>query len=207
MRNIPFEFTDTARGSLLALPRRIMARILLALSPKEVVAGFEVSALNSTLTPPLVSQLRSAIELIGNLEPRVLRRIHQDVSRIMFVEAGGPEYWPFADGFILNTNFAKESDVEFIALTIIHEATHARLWKRGIRYRNDARERIERICVGAELAFAARLNDSAYFSEHVTRKLAAPWWTADEIEKRRNHAREVLWPRWLMRAHKKMFDP
>jgi hypothetical protein len=197
---------DTTGGSLRLLPHRIIARMLLALSPKAIVDGFEVSALNGTLTPHLIAHLRSAIALIGDRDPRLLARIRKDVKRILLVSAGGPEYWPFANGFILNTSFVTQSDIEFIALTIVHEATHARLWKRGLRYGTDVRERIERICVDAELAFASHLKDPGYFSTHVTQKLATPWWTAAQVTERRRRARDILWPRWLVRAHAKIFD-
>lgn len=47
-----------------------------------------------------------------------------------------------------------------IALTIVHEAAHARLHARGIGYPEGRRARIERLCVGREIAFARRAGAS-----------------------------------------------
>lgn len=192
-------------GGVLALPRRLLVHLLLRLSPKVIIEGFEVSALNESLTTRLLSQLQSALELIKHVDPRIFQRLHRDIKRIMLVSVGGPEYWPFANGLIVNADVVEGSDSEFVALTIVHEGTHARLWKSGIRYTPELRERIERVCVRAELAFVSRLPDSAFWVDHVTQKLAMPWWTSAQISQRQVRAREALWPRWLVRLHGKLF--
>jgi hypothetical protein len=48
---------------------------------------------------------------------------------------------------------------ELLASTIVHEATHARLWRMGFRYEEEARPHVEAICVRRELAFSAKLPD------------------------------------------------
>jgi hypothetical protein len=47
--------------------------------------------------------------------------------------------------------------VEEIAATIVHEATHARLERRGIQYVENQRQRIEAVCIRRELNFIAKL--------------------------------------------------
>ncbi|MGH7653052.1 MAG: hypothetical protein ACREN6_00145 [Gemmatimonadaceae bacterium] len=148
--------------------------------------------------------MEGAFDLIGAVAPQILARIHRDVKRIMLVDAGGPEFWPLARGFILNTAFVEGSDIEFIALTIVHEATHARLWHAGFRYHERLRGRIERICVGAERAFAMRLPDAEYFVAYSEEKLASPWWAASQVEARQARARAKLWPGWLFRARQRV---
>jgi hypothetical protein len=49
-----------------------------------------------------------------------------------------------------------------IAAVLVHEATHARLSFRGIRYVPRLQARIENICVAEELAFVNRLPDQDY---------------------------------------------
>lgn len=47
--------------------------------------------------------------------------------------------------------------VDKIAATIVHEATHARLERRGIQYVEKQRRQIEAVCIRRELDFVARL--------------------------------------------------
>jgi hypothetical protein len=201
----PFESNRGLRGGWRASPRRLLAHVVILLSPRTLVGGFEVSAINGDFTPQLLHQLQATVDLIGTRAPRVLARMQRDVKRILIVASGGPEYWPFADGFILNQRFTTESDVEFIALTMVHESAHARLWRQGIPYTSSLRERIERICVRQELQFAQHLPDSDDYSAYVTRKLSSPWWTDEAVSLRRAHAREAMWPRWLVRLHARVF--
>ena len=46
---------------------------------------------------------------------------------------------------------------EQVAGVIVHEATHARLHQWGIGYEQELRDRVERVCMRRELAFAAKL--------------------------------------------------
>lgn len=188
---------------MITLPYRwLVTKILLLLSPSVSVDGLMVVALNGSVTATATSQLQNALRLIDTYAPLVLQRLRRDVKRLMLVQAGGPEYWPFADGFILNAAFVEDSDAEFIALTIIHEATHARLWRAGFRYNQACRERIENLCVQAEVSFAERLPDAEYFVEHTKKKLSHRWWTDDAIKERQLRARRALWPTWLIRMHR-----
>ncbi|MEM8622502.1 MAG: hypothetical protein AAGG47_03165 [Pseudomonadota bacterium] len=52
--------------------------------------------------------------------------------------------------------FGEMRSVEDLALTIVHEATHARLEARGIGYPEGQRAKVERICLRREAAFARR---------------------------------------------------
>ncbi len=54
--------------------------------------------------------------------------------------------------------------------TIVHEATHARLEHRGIRYEETRRSSIERICIGRELALLKRLPNCAKLSNEAEYK-------------------------------------
>lgn len=189
-----------AAGSALSLPHRwLITRILILLSPKGAVAGFEIAALNDELTPQILQQLDQALKLIAHANDRSFRRISRDVRRILIVRAGGPEYWPLADGFLLNSSMVQQAAPSVIALTIVHEATHARLWRAGFRYHLENRHRIERICLRAEANFACLL--SVPDSEHDTLRdrLANAWWLPDQIAERQARARRQLWPRWLVK--------
>jgi hypothetical protein len=76
---------------------------------------------------------------------------------------------------ILDERYVADSatTVERIATTIVHEATHARLERCGIEYKQELRTRIEAICFRRELAFAARLTSRSGFML---------WWRRAEEE-------------------------
>jgi hypothetical protein len=70
--------------------------------------------------------------------------------------------------------------VERIAATIIHEATHARLERRGIQYVEKQRQRIEAVCIRRELNFIAKLPNAEPLQE--ARADALEWCTGGERE-------------------------
>jgi hypothetical protein len=77
--------------------------------------------------------------------------------------------------------------LSWIAASIVHEATHARLWRCGIGYREELRSRVEAVCFRRERAFAARLPNGAEFVEQAE-KLAS-WategdWSNESLRKR-----------------------
>jgi len=61
-----------------------------------------------------------------------------------------------------------------MTLTIVHEATHVRLCKLKIKYTEDIRDRVERICIKSEIAFAKRLPDGQKLVEMAESKLKRP---------------------------------
>jgi hypothetical protein len=73
----------------------------------------------------------------------------------------------------LDTRFvlAETSGPEQIAAAIVHEATHARLFKCGIGYPVELRSRVEAVCVRRELAFAAKLPNGEQVRELAERRL------------------------------------
>jgi hypothetical protein len=66
---------------------------------------------------------------------------------------------------------ADSTTPESIASTIVHEATHARLWRRGLRYEEEQRSRIEAICIRSQIAFCAKLPNGAAAREQSERTL------------------------------------
>ncbi|MFZ2004925.1 MAG: hypothetical protein WAV02_07545, partial [Stellaceae bacterium] len=109
----------------------------------------------------------------------------------------------------LDLRFVKTSSIDAIASSIVHEATHARLWHRGIGYPEELRYRIESACIRRQLAFAHRLpaQRGVGVREEVKKMLtlAPSFWSNEEITKRREGgelalAREAGIPDWLRRS-------
>lgn len=187
-----------------ALLPGLAVRLLLLVSPRAEADGFEIAALNDHLSEASVHKIREALRLIADVDAALLRRMERDVKRIMLVRAGGPEYWPFAQGFILTAGWVTSAPIEQVAFTIVHEATHARLWRSGFRYGRDKRRRLEEICIRAEARFAALLPDGQELSAEIIGRLLHPWWTDQAIVARQHGAQEKLWPRWLLRLTRAM---
>lgn len=155
-----------------------------------IVGDLEVVNLTTDAPDVVLEHLRSAIDLIGKTAPNRLARLNRDVGRVLLLMVDSPEYWPFANGFAIGLAAAQDVPVDQLALTIVHEATHARLWRAGFRYTPDIRERIEHICVRAELDFAQRLPRAQELVDGLRAKLLHPWWTKAALAERRRLVRE-----------------
>ena len=100
------------------------------------------------------------------------------------------------------------NSLEKIANSIVHEATHARLWRCGIGYQEELRAQVEATCFRRERAFAAKLPHGEQIREQAERKLAAyanqDYWTdeafrARYIEGAVEVSRYTGMPEWLVR--------
>jgi hypothetical protein len=61
-----------------------------------------------------------------------------------------------------------------VAMTLVHEGTHARLSRLGIGYGPAIRARVERICTRSEILLARRLDGAAPLMERAERRLRWP---------------------------------
>jgi hypothetical protein len=111
----------------------------------------------------------------------------------------------------LDTRFvlAESTSPEIIASTIVHEATHARLWRCGIDYEERLRARVEAVCMRSEIAFAAKLPNGREAREQAERALelcvADANWTdaafdARHIEGAMEAMRYLGMPNWFTRT-------
>jgi hypothetical protein len=107
---------------------------------------------------------------------------------------------------------ADSTDAALIATAIVHEATHARLWHYGFRYEEEARQRVEAVCLRREIAFAHKLPDGerihAWATDTLT--LSPSYWTnAAERERHYEGSLQVLHHLgfdWLTRAVVAVFE-
>lgn len=194
-------FLSWTIGRAVDIVRYVVLQLMIASSARTTVAGFDVADLISRGdSQARFRKLGEALALIESAQPSLMRRVRSSIERIVFLESG-PEYWPRARACILHdvTNLSATQ----VALIIVHEATHGRLWRAGIRYGPAVRERVERICVRAELALLPNLPSGANFVEHTRQKLSSEWWS-DEQRKER-HAEviaDVEAPAWMLRAYR-----
>jgi len=127
-------------------------------------------------------KVRRALTLIATYEPWWIRQMKRKVRRIVIMMAGAePQFRPIVRGCYVSIDEIAASSDEQLALTLIHEATHARLheWIRAssFRPRPDIQERVERACVRREVAFAKKLPEVGQeLAKLANDQLKTRWW-------------------------------
>jgi hypothetical protein len=191
---------------------RIVDRIQLARSTGRHLDGIWIGTWRGT--PEDLAPIERALLLVKQHSPLNYARIIRDLERVWvyLLPHGLGEYKPSLKACLLDERYVADpaTSIERIASTIVHEATHARLERYGIGYKEEYRARIEAICFRRELAFAARLPDSAELQQEIG--LWLDWYQANpdyfhdaQFQERRTGGEiEVLrhlgTPDWLIRA-------
>jgi hypothetical protein len=191
----------------------IADRLMLWLSRSRDVDGLWVGSMESKPWPGL-RRVEDALGLIKRHDPLSYSRIRRNLKRIwvdILPDAVG-HYDRSLNACVFDRRFvlAESITLELIAVSIVHEATHARLERCGIKYEEKLRPRIEAICVGRELAFTRKLPDSVELQEQ---RAHARQWYKDNPEYfsdarfRQRHTRGSIKalrylgaPGWLIRA-------
>jgi len=179
-------------------------------SPKVTVHGMSVInvlATDSGLAVATLARLRLAIELIDRLAPRVGTRLRQDVVAILLTPAGGTHYNVGSRAIGLDVRWAMSNGVEQLALTLVHEATHARHRSMGVGKRiRDRDRRMEAHCIAQQIEFAKRLPPGPWEAPTLG-ALDTPWWTgrarAGRIEELTRQQGISAWPfTWFARLRR-----
>jgi hypothetical protein len=163
-----------SRGSPVIRPPSLADKFALWLSKGRVIDGLWVGSLRSDSEPAL-QRVEAALRLIERFAPLHYRRVKNSLSRIWvrLVPHGAGCYLHSLNACLLDERVvaSETTTLEWIASTIVHEATHARLEKCGIRYDEAVRLRIERICIRRELDFARHLSGIDALQEEITQRL------------------------------------
>lgn len=145
--------------------RVLMLRSLLA-SVRPVHAYgidiFDIRAVPETdrISVPVVEALR----IIAATDPKTLKRIVSSTPRILILPAAADslgQFWWEVRACALDAGHVARDPPAEIAVTLVHEMTHARLHRLGFRYTRKLRSRLENICAKAERHFALRLPTDA----------------------------------------------
>jgi hypothetical protein len=101
-------------------------------------------------------------------------------------------------GFLMGSTTHPED----VASVIVHESQHARIMAMGVSYSRPTRLRVERICVDAEIAFAARLPDPTRLTAwllNTRRNIAYHWDPVRRRERGIAALRKMGTPEWIIR--------
>lgn len=138
------------------------------------IDGVKVAVANIDERPP-IDKVTAALRLIEQHDPLRFARLKRDLTGGIRVDPAIASRARFiARSWVceINYEFANSGcTIEVLAATIVHEAAHARLWRRGITYDEPIRARVEAICMRRELAFARRLPDGEKCFAEVKRAL------------------------------------
>ena len=158
-----------------------------------------------------IERVEAALSLIKTFDQRRYDRIRKDIERVWIRLLPGAlaRFNRDVGACELDTRFAldPETTPEIIAAAIVHEATHARLERRGFEYDEEKRLRLEAICVRREHAFLAKLPNGAAARSWVdshTHMTPDALTDAAFAERTREGDIEVLrqlgTPEWIVRA-------
>jgi hypothetical protein len=177
----------------------------------ELLDGFDVRfhwlSMSSGTRGRVTAKLRAALALLAEYAPHRLARLRRDVSRIWVAfTANLGEYHHRIGLCVLNPRPIADGEglpPERIAALLVHEGTHARLFRRGLRHSDAASyARHERACVRAEVALLERLPRGAALLAGAWARLdeTDEFWSAEaRLERQLESLREQGLPRWLER--------
>jgi hypothetical protein len=190
---------------------RSVDRLMLRMSTSRHVDGLWVGTFEGE-AEPVLRRVDEALCLIKTYDriryDRLLRDLKRIWVKVLFGNLGCFNYALWACE--LDTRFVLDetSSPEVIASAIVHEATHARLWRCGIGYDEEFRHRVEAICFRRELAFAAKLPSGEQLRENAQAKLegySPTYWTnaafaERSLEGEKEAMRYLGFPEWLLRT-------
>lgn len=120
-------------------------------------------------------RIEEALQLIKNHAPLHHARVINNLQRIWVRLLPGDiaHYERSLKACVFDERYLLQeaTTIEWIASTIVHEATHARLEQWGVMYEEKKRVRIEAICIRRERNFIAKLQQGEALQEEVARRL------------------------------------
>jgi hypothetical protein len=180
----------------------------LRLAARVEVCGLELANLSEIKSASqLFHRVREAVGLLERTTPHLAARMRSSIKRIIIVPSGGAEgaYWSFLNACVLSADHVLKDSATSIAMTLAHEATHARLRRAGIIYHPELRARIEAICVQAEIELAQMLPNAHELLEEARKALDTRWWEGDASSNRELAQLQSLGvPAWLRRLRQFM---
>lgn len=163
---------------LLRPVRALATRTAITIAENEVIQGMRVADMTldrsgRALTPAV----RAALDLIHEYDAARLAHIRSDVRSVLIVRTHGSagEFWAHVNAVVLDVDHLRTHQTASVAMTIVHEAAHARLHKEGLVYEED-RGGIERRCVDEEIRFAERVPNTEHLIAGARQKLSTEWW-------------------------------
>ena len=139
--------------------RRLFDWVAIRLSDSVRIDGLWVGVFTEKDHVELLSKLRDALLLIRTYDPYRYKRVLKEMDRLWVTLLPGDQaVWRHAERCcVIDPRHVRSASTELIAATIVHEATHGTLIRRGVGYPEDLRDRVEQVCRRQELVFASKV--------------------------------------------------
>lgn len=107
-------------------------------------------------------RIAEARRLLERIDPARSRRVRELLGHILVRPNAWSAFFAGTDTCLLDRDLLESRSDAYIASVLVHEATHARLDRRGIAYTPRSRGRIEATCIREQNAFLDRLPRDEY---------------------------------------------
>jgi len=188
----------------LAVPlRNAGLRGLLLFSPKTRVGGLTVASLSADdYFDDSVAKVSLALDLIGLHAPRRLGQVQRELQWVILVAGSANYFLPGLRAHVVGAREICEASPEYLAVSLVHEATHARLERLGFRFDPEREWRIEALCVDEAASLAVGIPGCEDLARHTRDALRVPWWGADRVRAQRLQQLEAHGiPTWVRRLY------
>ncbi|WP_097140765.1 hypothetical protein [Rhizobium subbaraonis] len=179
---------------------------LMRLSKSTVVDGTWIGVFSDEDQDEVLTRVQAAFALIKTHDANRYKTVIASFDRVWISYLFGAvgRYLPELRRCQLDPVFVLSSPIEFIASTIIHETTHARLFEFGLPYTYENRHRIEKICIRQEMLFARRIPEAEELRKRISEKLLLDpeFWSKETSAERFRQAfveSDGGLPKWLRR--------
>lgn len=161
------------------------SRMAMAIAPRLMVGGVEIRFWTADGAQTEWGQrIGAALSLIEQGDQSRFAWLARNIGRIVVARGEIGYFDPTIRGCVIGTSYLERCTPEQLGLVLMHEATHSRIYRSGIRTTARAEARIEAICLAAERDLARYLIDSEGLLEWVRIKSERAWWSGAEKRKR-----------------------
>ena len=108
------------------------------------------------------ARLERVLALIEQVDARRHNRLCRDVRRILVVPRAADYLMPYTGTCYVSLRKLIDSGDARIASDLVHEATHARQLRAGLRYWPDLQKRMEEHCIRQQMDFESKLPRAGY---------------------------------------------
>lgn len=161
-------------------------RLVLVSAEAILVQGVKVRICHGAPNHDAVAaKLGRALTLLKSVRPGLAKRSMQSIRRVV-VWRGNSEYWSSTHACAVDAKLFGDDYPDYVlASTLVHEATHARLDRADLQWREDLRARVEQICTNQQIDFAKLVPGTERYRAWLQDGLTIPWWTKEGIRARR----------------------
>jgi hypothetical protein len=174
MRSAWLKLSFIARSPA-SLLRAALTWLLMRMSRWESYRGLHIAAVDGVNELNSVARIRAAIRLIEQYAPYGVRYVERYTNRIFCIGIGrsgaAGAFQPLLDVCLLDPRYVLDSNVADvdIASAIVHEATHARIQRFGIRWWKLEQVRVEQLCIRAQLRLLKEIPGTELRIDDLTR--------------------------------------